>query len=67
LTSGSGRQIGVGGVLDLTSNTPFWRGDGLLIEKLENSPAEKRGSGDIIVEANSKTVKGQIDLVRGQQ
>ena len=32
----------------------------------ENSPAAKAGlkAGDIIVEANSKAVKGQIDLVR---
>ncbi len=67
-TSGSGRQIGVG-VTDLTTQLAkhFGVEDGLLIEEVrENSPAARAGikAGDIIVEANSKAVKGQIDLVR---
>ncbi len=67
---GASRQIGVG-VTALTKQlSDFFGitdGSGLLIESVrDDSPAAKAGlkAGDIIVEADGKAVKGQMDLVR---
>lgn len=64
------RQIGVG-VTPLTKQLSEFFGvpgnRGLLINDVrENSPADKAGlkAGDVIVEAEGKAVKGQIDLIR---
>lgn len=64
------RQIGIG-VTPLTKQLGDYfgiaEGKGLLIDNVrENSPAAKAGlkAGDIIVEADGKAVKGQIDLIR---
>ncbi len=64
------RQIGIG-VTPLTKQLGDYfgiaEGKGLLIDNVrENSPAAKAGlkAGDIIVEADGKAVKAQIDLIR---
>ncbi|MBK6750082.1 MAG: PDZ domain-containing protein [Pyrinomonadaceae bacterium] len=67
-TLGGGRQIGVG-VMSLTKQLAAHYGvdSGLLINDVrENSPAFKAGlkAGDIIVEAEGKAVKGDLDLIR---
>lgn len=67
-TIGGGRQIGVG-VLALSKQLAAHYGvdSGLLVNDVrENSPADKAGikAGDIIVEAEGKAVKGDIDLIR---
>ena len=66
--AGGGRQIGVG-VTPLGKQLAehFGVDSGLMISEVrENSPAAKAGlkAGDIIVEMNGKTVKGDIDLMR---
>lgn len=66
--SGEGRIIGVG-VTPLTDQLAkhFNVEDGLLINEVrENSAAARAGlkAGDIIVEANGKAVKNDLDLVR---
>jgi serine protease Do len=67
---GSNRQIGVG-VSSLTKQLGDYfgvpEGRGLLVTSVrENSPAAKAGlkAGDIILEAEGKEVKGNLDLVR---
>lgn len=67
---GASRQIGVG-VTPLTKQLGDYfgiaEGKGLLINNVrENSAAAKAGlkAGDIIVEADGKAVKGQMDLIR---
>lgn len=67
-TLGGGRQIGIG-VMSLTKQLAAHYGveSGLLVNNVrENSPAAKAGlkAGDIIVEAEGKTVKGDFDLIR---
>ncbi len=67
-SSNNSRQIGVG-VTDLTMQLAqhFGVEDGLMINEVrENSPAAKAGlkAGDIIVDANGKAVKSQLDLIR---
>ena len=66
--SGSSRQIGVG-VTPLTKQLAqhFSVESGAIINNVrENSPAAKAGlkAGDIIVEADGKSVKGDFDLIR---
>jgi serine protease Do len=65
-----GRQIGVGAT-PLTKQLADYMGinedKGLLITEVrENSPAARAGlkAGDVIVEADGKEVKGQMDLMR---
>lgn len=65
---GEGRQIGVG-VSPLTKQLAqhFGVESGVMISDVrENSPAAKAGlkAGDIIVEADGKAVKGDLDLIR---
>ncbi|HQZ94743.1 MAG TPA: PDZ domain-containing protein [Pyrinomonadaceae bacterium] len=67
-SSSNSRQIGVG-VTDLTKQLAqhFGVEDGLLISEVrDNSPAAKAGlkAGDIIIDANSKAVISQLDLIR---
>lgn len=67
-TAGSGRQIGIG-VMSLTKQLAVHYGvdGGLLVNDVrENSPAAKAGlkAGDIIIEAEAKAVKGDLDLIR---
>ena len=64
------RQVGIG-VTAMTKQLSDYFGvseaNGLLINNVrENSPAAKAGlkAGDIIIEADGKTVKSQIDLIR---
>lgn len=66
--AGAGRQIGIG-VTPLTKQLAehFGVDGGAMINNVrENSPAAKAGlkAGDIIVEADGKAVKGDIDLIR---
>lgn len=66
--SGEGRIIGVS-VSPLTKQLAqhFGVEDGLLISEVrENSAAARSGlkAGDVIVEANGKAVKGDLDLIR---
>jgi serine protease Do len=67
-SSGQGRQIGVGVVSLSKQLAEYFRVDGgaMVDEVRANSPAEKAGlkAGDIIVEANGKAVKNQLDLIR---
>ncbi len=65
---GEGRQIGVG-VSPLTRQLAqhFGVESGVLINEVrENSPAAKAGlkAGDVIVEIDGKTAKGDFDLIR---
>jgi serine protease Do len=66
-TSG-GRQIGVGIVPLSKQLADYFRVDGgaLIDEVRENSPAAKAGlrAGDIIVEADGKPIRGQMDLIK---
>ena len=66
--AGGGRQIGIG-VMSLTKQlAEHYNVDGgLLVNDVrENSPADKAGlkAGDIIVEAEGKAVKNDLDLIR---
>lgn len=66
--SGGGRTIGIG-VTPLGKQLAehFGVEGGVMISEVrENSPAAKAGlkAGDIVVEANGKAVKGEIDLIR---
>jgi len=66
--TGAGRQIGIG-VTPLGKQLAehFGVDGGVMISEVrENSPASKAGlkAGDIIVEINGKTVKGDGDLIR---
>jgi membrane-associated protease RseP (regulator of RpoE activity) len=68
---GSGRRIGVG-VTTLTKQLSehFGVAGGLMINEVRaDSPAAKAGlkAGDIIVEAEGKEVKGEMDLIRAIQ
>lgn len=69
LKPGAGRQIGIG-VTTLTKQLAEYFGveeKGLLISVVrENSPAARAGlkAGDVIVEADGKEIKGEIDLFR---
>jgi membrane-associated protease RseP (regulator of RpoE activity) len=67
-TGANARQIGVG-ITPLTKQLAdhFGVTDGLLVNEVrDGSPASKAGlkAGDIIVEADGKALKGQIDLIR---
>ncbi len=69
-TTGGNRQIGIG-VANLTKQLGDYfgvaEGKGLLINSVrEDSPAAKAGlrAGDIIVEAEGKEVKNNLDLIR---
>ena len=66
--AGSGRQIGVG-ITSLTKQLAehFGVDGGIMVNSVrEGSPAFKSGikAGDIIVEADGKAVKGELDLIR---
>jgi serine protease Do len=66
--SGSGRRIGVG-VTPLTKQLSEYFGvsGGVMINEVRaDSPAAKAGlkAGDIIVEADGKELKGEVDLIR---
>jgi serine protease Do len=66
--SGSGRRIGVG-VTSLTKQLSehFGVAGGVMINEVRaDSPAAKAGlkAGDIIVEADGKELKGEVDLIR---
>jgi len=67
-STGQGRQIGVGVVPMSKQLSEHFRVDGgLMVDEVrENSAAAKAGlkAGDIIVEANGKAVKNQMDLIR---
>ncbi len=67
---GGARQIGVGATpltKQLADYMGISEGKGLLITEVrENSPAARAGlkAGDVIIEADGKEVKGQMDLIR---
>ncbi len=67
---GANRQIGVSATSLTKQLADFFgvtNGDGLLVNNVrENSPAAKAGlkAGDIIVEADGKSVKNNMDLIR---
>ncbi|MBP6002281.1 MAG: PDZ domain-containing protein [Pyrinomonadaceae bacterium] len=66
--AGSGRQIGIG-ITPLTKQLAdhFGVEGGIMVNSVrEGSPAFKSGikAGDIVVEADGKAVKGELDLIR---
>jgi membrane-associated protease RseP (regulator of RpoE activity) len=67
---GANRQIGVSATSLTKQLADFFgvaNGDGLLINNVrENSPAAKAGlkAGDIIIEADGKSVKNNVELIR---
>ena len=66
--TGGGRQIGVGIVPLSKQLAEYFRVEGgaMIDDVRENSPAAKAGlkAGDIIVEANGKAVRNQMDLIK---
>lgn len=66
--TGGGRQIGVG-IVPLSKQLADYfkvEGGALVDEVRENSPAAKAGlkAGDIVIEANGKAVRNQMDLIK---
>jgi membrane-associated protease RseP (regulator of RpoE activity) len=66
--TGGGRQIGVG-IVPLSKQLAEHfkvEGGAMIDEVRENSPAAKAGlkAGDIVIEANGKAVRNQVDLIK---